>query len=127
MAKISKTIQYDPKRKFGETDLQLKVGDSISVTTKILKPWKDKWIPSCLDGFNFPLSFLFPARWKKEKYYCLCACIGKEEDYFFKIGAGIHSFIIQKEGTLYIFVNDYNANWAYSNNRGMVELSITIN
>lgn len=120
-------IQYDPREMYGETNIYLKVGDKMSISTKILKSWKDYYIPSSLDGFCFPLAFLFPARWKTEKYYCLCGCIAKDNSTFFKIGKGIHQFEIMKEGLLYIFVNDFHANWAYRNNRGLVEMEILIN
>lgn len=121
-----KTILYNSKLKNLDTLLDIKSGDKISVIVKIKEPWKDWVIPSSLEGFNNCLAFLFPPRWKSQKYYCLCACIGENEDYFFKIGIGLTELEIKKSGRLYIFVNDYEKEMSYANNKGLVELVFRI-
>jgi hypothetical protein len=122
------TFIYNSKDKIGNTGLQVHSGDKLSIDTCIKESWIDLWIPSSLEGFNSPFKLLFPARWKDEKYYCLCGFIGDEKDgNYFKIGLGVENFNVTKSGLLYIFVNDYNANWAYRNNKGIVKLDITIN
>ncbi len=127
MEVIEKYIEYDPRSEYGITNLSVEGGDLLSIEVKIVKKWRDFYfIPSSLEGFSYPLAFLFPPRWKEQKYYCLCACIGKDEDRFIKIGKGISDIKITKSGELFIFVNDYFSKTTYKNNRGLLNLSIKL-
>lgn len=109
---------------WNDTSIQLIAGNEYRLTAA--GQWSDWYIPCTADGFASPNMFLRIFEWLRraphERWFALIGAIDRNPRTQFLIGAQ-RTMIAPATGKLTCFANDVG--FAYWNNRGSVELTIT--
>lgn len=109
---------------WNDTGIRLIAGQEYHFTAT--GEWIDWYIPCNADGFASPSPFFWPFEWVRRapgaRWFALIGAIDHDPFTHFLIGAN-RTMVITLSGELTCFAND-NA-FAYWNNRGSIELTIT--
>ena len=110
---------------YSDSSLSVKSGESYYFNVGPNNKWWDFVIRSSPCGFNNFLVKDSKKRLPGVKVFCLCGTFEKNENDHFKIGQGLESFEILKDGTIYFLANDHCEPFWYKNNFGSIQLDIT--
>lgn len=97
---------------------------------RVIRPWKDAFLPSPLFGIRKKwMYWFFKPRIRDANYFALCGGVGDNDDHLFTVFHSAHEvevgnqINIPEDGDLFLFAND--AQSFYFNNHGEVKIKIT--
>lgn len=122
---LTSSFKLDARLKYNATNAMVKAGERYILELLCIdEPFDDLgYKVKNFDGFKFFLKWLFQPRFPQAQYFCLCGSIGNDASCFFAIGQKLE-FVAPMDGELFLFINDYNKDFTYSNNKGKAAFSL---
>jgi predicted component of viral defense system (DUF524 family) len=98
--------------------------ESYEISGRIIHKLKDWFVNTGLDGFNNPINWFLKNRVKNKKCFLLMGSVGQGDLEIFPIGSQIVVHQCGYTEELCFFVNDVKSKAAYSNNKGVIEITV---